>query len=161
MTSILLFGLLAAGATTWVLPGLPPRGDEDWLDAPFTAVGSGGTTFNVAPNTNLGPRETALDVAGISAMDPEDWITHVSLLGRVVELVDDPRRLYPVGRLDYETTGLILLTNDGELAHRLTHPSFEVPRPYHAKVRHAPVREGGDRHGSEAWVLNEHAQPVT
>ena len=51
------------------------------------------------------------------------------------------RRLYPVGRLDAETTGLILLTDDGELAHRLTHPSFEVPRTYRAKVRHPPVRE--------------------
>ncbi|MGH3102366.1 MAG: pseudouridine synthase, partial [Thermoleophilia bacterium] len=48
----------------------------------------------------------------------------------VVELVRSRRRLYPVGRLDADTTGLILLTNDGELAHRLTHPSFEVPRVY-------------------------------
>jgi 23S rRNA pseudouridine2605 synthase len=43
-------------------------------------------------------------------------------------------RLYPVGRLDADTTGLILLTNDGELANRLTHPSFEVPRTYRARL---------------------------
>jgi 23S rRNA pseudouridine2605 synthase len=59
----------------------------------------------------------------------------------IVSLVPSARRLYPVGRLDAETTGLILLTDDGELAHRLTHPSFEVPRTYRAKVRRAPVRE--------------------
>jgi 23S rRNA pseudouridine2605 synthase len=59
----------------------------------------------------------------------------------VVSLVPSARRLYPVGRLDADTTGLILLTDDGELAHRLTHPSFEVPRTYHAKVRRAPVKE--------------------
>ena len=58
----------------------------------------------------------------------------------VVELVPSARRLYPVGRLDADTTGLILLTDDGELAHRLTHPSFEVPRVYRARVRGAPVR---------------------
>jgi 23S rRNA pseudouridine2605 synthase len=50
-------------------------------------------------------------------------------------------RLYPAGRLDADTTGLILLTNDGELAHRLTHPSFEVPKTYRAKIANAPVRE--------------------
>jgi 23S rRNA pseudouridine2605 synthase len=59
----------------------------------------------------------------------------------IVSLVPSARRLYPVGRLDADTTGLILLTDDGELAHRLTHPSFEVPRTYRAKVRHPPVRE--------------------
>jgi 23S rRNA pseudouridine2605 synthase len=59
----------------------------------------------------------------------------------IVSLVPSARRLYPVGRLDADSTGLILLTDDGELAHRLTHPSFEVPRTYHAKVRHPPVRE--------------------
>ena len=59
----------------------------------------------------------------------------------IVSLVPSSRRLYPVGRLDAETTGLILLTDDGELAYRLTHPSFEVPRTYHAKVRRPPVRE--------------------
>lgn len=58
----------------------------------------------------------------------------------VVGLVRSGLRLYPVGRLDADSTGLILLTNDGELAHRLLHPSFEVPKTYRARVFSAPVR---------------------
>jgi 23S rRNA pseudouridine2605 synthase len=57
----------------------------------------------------------------------------------VVSLVPANARLYPVGRLDIDTTGLILLTNNGELAHRLTHPRFEVPKTYRVVVAHAPV----------------------
>ncbi|HTE66206.1 MAG TPA: pseudouridine synthase, partial [Candidatus Binatia bacterium] len=53
----------------------------------------------------------------------------------VVQLVRSPRRLYPVGRLDADTTGLILLTNDGELAERLTHPRYGVRKVYRARVR--------------------------
>jgi 23S rRNA pseudouridine2605 synthase len=56
----------------------------------------------------------------------------------VVDLVPSGQRLYPVGRLDAETTGLILLTNDGDLAHALTHPRFEVPRTYRARVEGRP-----------------------
>ena len=63
----------------------------------------------------------------------------------VVGLVRSPLRLYPVGRLDADTTGLILLTNDGELAYRLTHPSFEVDRTYRAVVARPPVREAALR----------------
>ena len=59
----------------------------------------------------------------------------------VVSLVKVAERVYPVGRLDADTTGLILLTNDGDLAHRLTHPSFEVDKTYRAVVRSGPVRE--------------------
>ncbi len=59
----------------------------------------------------------------------------------IVELVPTDVRLYPVGRLDIDTTGLILLTNDGELAHSLTHPRFEVAKTYRAVVSKAPVRE--------------------
>jgi len=59
----------------------------------------------------------------------------------VVELIaDEPRRLYPVGRLDALSTGLILLTNDGELANLLTHPRYEVPKTYRATVAGGPVR---------------------
>jgi 23S rRNA pseudouridine2605 synthase len=53
----------------------------------------------------------------------------------VVQLVRSRRRLYPVGRLDADTTGLILLTNDGDLAERLTHPRYGVRRVYRARVR--------------------------
>jgi 23S rRNA pseudouridine2605 synthase len=53
----------------------------------------------------------------------------------VTELVDSKLRLYPVGRLDADTTGLILLTNDGELANRLTHPRYGVEKVYRARVR--------------------------
>ena len=73
----------------------------------------------------------------------------------IVSLVPSARRLYPVGRLDVDTTGLILLTDDGELAHHLTHPSFEVPRTYHAKVRRAPVREEALRRLREGVELED------
>jgi 23S rRNA pseudouridine2605 synthase len=53
----------------------------------------------------------------------------------VTDLVPSERRLYPVGRLDADTTGLILLTNDGDLANRLIHPRYEVPKTYRARVR--------------------------
>ena len=53
----------------------------------------------------------------------------------VVELVTTSARLYPVGRLDADSMGLILLTNDGELSNRLTHPRHEVPRTYRARLR--------------------------
>jgi 23S rRNA pseudouridine2605 synthase len=56
----------------------------------------------------------------------------------VVELVDSEARLYPVGRLDVDSSGLILLTNDGELANRLTHPRYEVPRTYRAELSRSP-----------------------
>ena len=59
----------------------------------------------------------------------------------VTELIPTARRLYPVGRLDADTTGLILLTNDGELANRLTHPRYGVPRTYVARVEGGSVPE--------------------
>jgi 23S rRNA pseudouridine2605 synthase len=58
----------------------------------------------------------------------------------VVGLVPAEPRVFPVGRLDAETEGLLLLTNDGELAHRLTHPSFGVEKEYLAEVDGRPTR---------------------
>jgi 23S rRNA pseudouridine2605 synthase len=59
----------------------------------------------------------------------------------VVELIPERRRLYPVGRLDADSSGLILLTNDGTLANRLTHPRYEVPKTYRVRVARGPVSE--------------------
>jgi 23S rRNA pseudouridine2605 synthase len=79
-----------------------------------------------------------------SAADPEGRRT-------VVALVPGEPRVFPVGRLDYETEGLLILTNDGALAHRLTHPSFGVEKEYLAEVEGRPspatvrrLREGVD-----------------
>lgn len=52
----------------------------------------------------------------------------------VVDLIDTTKRIYPIGRLDYDTTGLILLTNDGELANTLMHPNNKVEKKYIAKL---------------------------
>ncbi len=60
----------------------------------------------------------------------------------VIDLVPSRgARLYPVGRLDADSTGIILVTNDGDLAQKMTHPSFEVPRVYRATVFPSPVPE--------------------
>jgi len=68
---------------------------------------------------------------------PKGYISTVSdERGRktVLDIVPKSARLYPVGRLDKNTRGLLVLTNDGELAYRLTHPKFEVEKTYHAIV---------------------------
>ncbi len=63
----------------------------------------------------------------------------------VVELVDSPARLYPVGRLDADSTGLLLLTNDGELANQLTHPRYEVAKAYRARLLRPPAERDLER----------------
>ncbi len=55
-------------------------------------------------------------------------------------LTDVPERVFPVGRLDYETTGLLIITNDGELGNHLTHPSGEVWKTYVARINGHPDR---------------------
>jgi 23S rRNA pseudouridine2605 synthase len=72
----------------------------------------------------------------------------------VVELVDLPQRIVPVGRLDADTTGALVLTNDGPLAHRLAHPRYEVDKVYEAEVEGRP----GDkalRHLAEGVDLDD------
>lgn len=67
--------------------------------------------------------------------DPQDRKTVASLVS------DIPQRIYPVGRLDYNTEGLLLLTNDGELTHSLIHPSKKINKTYIAKVTGEPLQE--------------------
>ncbi len=52
----------------------------------------------------------------------------------VIDLVETKSRVYPIGRLDYDTSGILLLTNDGELTNKLTHPSFDVEKEYLVKL---------------------------
>jgi 23S rRNA pseudouridine2605 synthase len=73
-----------------------------------------------------------------TARDPQNRPT-------VVDLVDHPARVVPVGRLDVDTTGALLLTNDGELAHRLAHPRYGVEKVYEADVEGEPTDEDLDR----------------
>jgi 23S rRNA pseudouridine2605 synthase len=87
------------------------------------SVGDGGARVVYALHKPAGVVSTAHDTHGRRT---------------VVDLIPSSQRLYPVGRLDADTTGLILLTNDGELAHLLTHPSFEVPKTYRARVEGRP-----------------------
>lgn len=75
---------------------------------------------------------------------PTGYVTTVSEQfnrKKVTDLVDVPYRIFPVGRLDYNTSGLLILTNDGELTYKLTHPKFKVEKVYIAKVKGTPTRE--------------------
>jgi len=70
----------------------------------------------------------------------------------VFELIDNSIRLFPVGRLDKNTTGLLLFTNDGELTYRLTHPRFEKTKSY--TVRHTGVKVDQLQHIADGVVLD-------
>lgn len=88
---------------------------------------------------------------------PENVVSTASEPGRrraVVDLIESNRRLYPVGRLDADSSGLILVANDGELAHRLTHPRYEVPKIYEVSLRH-PAAEAQLRRLREGVVLDD------
>lgn len=111
-----------------------------------------GETAVLGRRVHVGVDEIAVDGAVLSTMPdsvtyllnkPVGVITTASdPQGRptVVELVPGDPRVFAVGRLDADTEGLLLLTNDGQLAHRLTHPSFGVEKEYLAHVEGSPSR---------------------
>jgi 23S rRNA pseudouridine2605 synthase len=78
----------------------------------------------------------------------------------VVELVSSAARLYPVGRLDADSSGLLLLTNDGELANRLTHPRYEVPKAYRVELRRPPAAEDLSRLASGVELEDGRTAPA-
>ncbi len=83
----------------------------------------------------------------IALHKPKDYVTSCDHKGEkvVVDLVDVTERIYPVGRLDKDSTGLLLLTNDGRLHHKLSHPSFDHEKEYEVTVA-KPIPDGALHH---------------
>lgn len=77
----------------------------------------------------------------------------------VLSLVRTPLRLFPVGRLDLESEGLLLLTNDGDLSHRLMHPRFKIPKIYRVLLKQ-PAEESLVRLFERGVKIDEEAKPV-
>lgn len=102
------------------------------VDAQAVEVRVDGERVNVNPKLTYIVLNKPQGVV-VTADDPEGRPT-------VFDLVNVSQRLFPVGRLDMDTEGLLLLTNDGRLAHGLMHPSFEVERRYVARVNGRPNR---------------------
>jgi len=88
--------------------------------------------------------------------------TSADPLGRrkAVDLVDCPERVFCVGRLDADSTGALLLTNDSELANRLTHPRYEVPKTYEVTVRGRVTGEAIERLKRGVWLSEGKTAPA-
>jgi 23S rRNA pseudouridine2605 synthase len=89
-----------------------------------------------------------------TARDPQGRPTVVGLVGH-------PRRVVPVGRLDIDTTGALVLTNDGPLAHRLMHPRYEVDKVYEAEVEGEPTEEALARLAEGVELEDGRTAPAT
>lgn len=118
-------------------------------------IETGRVTVNMVPVTSLGikidPENDTVKIDGelvkvkskflyILLNKPKEYITTTADERNrpiVTELINLKERLYPVGRLDYQTEGLLLMTNDGDLANRLMHPKYGVNKTYHVKLSKA------------------------
>lgn len=122
-------------------------------------------TIVTAMGTKIDPQKDSIHVDGrpvgppakkiyIALNKPKGYVTSCDHPGQslVVDLVDLPERIYPVGRLDKDSVGLLLLTNDGRLHHRLSHPSFDHEKAYEVTVQH-PIDDGVLTHLSQGVVL--------
>lgn len=126
-------------------------------------IAAGRVTVNGRLVTEMGTQveetdEVLVDGVRITPEEEKRYVLYHKPAGEVTTVSDEkgretvmdhfrdfPVRLYPVGRLDYDSEGLLLLTNDGELAQRLTHPSCEVDKVYLARVTGNPSNEALDR----------------
>lgn len=98
----------------------------------------------------------------IALHKPKGYVTSCHHPGKriVLELVDVPARVFPVGRLDKDSTGLLLLTNDGRLHHRLSHPSFDHEKEYDVTVER-PISDGAlQRMARGLPILNTRTRPA-
>ena len=118
------------------------RAAEELIAAGRVRVG-GEIVTDPARDVNEG---SGVEVDGASVTPETREVWAVNKPAGVVSTAREPgrrpaiseQRLYPVGRLDADTTGLILLTNDGELANRLTHPRYGVPKTYRVRLARPP-----------------------
>ncbi|OGP17839.1 MAG: pseudouridine synthase [Deltaproteobacteria bacterium GWC2_55_46] len=127
-------------------------------------ITQGRVTVNGKEITELGakadPLQDRIEVDGkrISVKGPKVYILLYKPKGYISSVSDEHGRpvvtnlvsrlrlrVYPVGRLDYDAEGVLLLTNDGDLSNRLIHPTFQVPKKYLVKVKDAPAREKLDK----------------
>ena len=98
----------------------------------------------------------------IALHKPRGYVTSCHHPGKriVLELIDVPVRVFPVGRLDKDSTGLLLLTNDGRLHHRLSHPAFDHEKEYDVTVER-PISDGAlQRMARGLPILNTRTRPA-
>jgi 23S rRNA pseudouridine2605 synthase/23S rRNA pseudouridine2604 synthase len=102
------------------------------------------------------PVQSSQPLIYIALNKPKDYVTSCSHPGEkiVLDLVDLPQRIYPIGRLDKDSTGLLLLTNDGRLHHKLSHPSFDHEKEYDVTVT-KPIPDGALRKLAEGLPMME------
>lgn len=141
-------------------------------------IACGRVTVNGQKVTEMGIKVSGTDVVCVDGKEikaeekkvyimlnkPAGYITTVSDdRGRhtVMELVEDiPERLYPVGRLDYDTEGLLFLTNDGDMAYSLTHPKHEKVKVYEALVKGIVYHGAVDKLKSGVYVDGKKTAPA-
>ncbi|MGB0766679.1 MAG: pseudouridine synthase [Phycisphaeraceae bacterium] len=132
--------LIEAGRVT--VNGTQVKELPAWVDPAHDAIKVDGEPLPRTPRSRRGKEDSAIGKTYVIVNKPRGVIsTNDDPEGRkrIIDLVEDNalsrKRLYPVGRLDADSTGMILLTDDGELTHRLTHPSFEAPKQYRVTVK--------------------------
>ena len=138
------------------------RKGEEYIQSGRGAVNS---QVVVELGTKIDPEKDCVQVDGnvvqasqpliyIALNKPKDYVTSCSHPGEkvVLDLVDIPPRVYPIGRLDKDSTGLLLLTNDGRLHHTLSHPSFDHEKEYDVTVT-KPIADGALRKLAEGLPL--------
>ena len=99
----------------------------------------------------------------IALNKPREYVTSCDQANTkiVLELIDIPQRVYPIGRLDKDSTGLLLLTNDGRLHHRLSHPSFDHEKEYEVSVA-KPIPSGTlNRLSKGLTLMGRKTRPAT
>jgi len=131
--------------------GIASRRDCEELIAAGRVAVNGKVMHVLGTRVDLDHDEITVDGRPIGKISPRTYVmlhkpagvvsTADDPQGRptVVEMVDLPSRLFPVGRLDYDSEGLLLLTDDGELTQRLTHPSYEIEKEYRALLDQPPT----------------------